>query len=99
MHHLFLRADWEHYSVAGRLSSKRNGHLLNEEQMPCAAAPNIEYKRCSSCISGLGALTGYYQPGQLNPDKVFLNTPQFHIEEVPIDACLGKHQDGQGVIV
>ncbi|UYV73693.1 CIRH1A [Cordylochernes scorpioides] len=33
-------------------------------------APNMEYKRCSSCISGLGALTGYYQPGQLSP--VFL---------------------------
>ncbi|UYV76296.1 hypothetical protein LAZ67_13003293 [Cordylochernes scorpioides] len=31
------------------------------------AAPNMEYKRCSSCILGLGALTGYYQPGQLNP--------------------------------
>ncbi|UYV69679.1 CAD [Cordylochernes scorpioides] len=25
----------------------------------------MEYKRCSSCIPG--ALTGYYQPGQLNP--------------------------------
>ncbi|UYV65656.1 hypothetical protein LAZ67_3004984 [Cordylochernes scorpioides] len=34
---------------------------------PRAAAPNMEYKRCSSCIPGLGALTGYYQPGQLNP--------------------------------
>ncbi|UYV74454.1 CPE [Cordylochernes scorpioides] len=31
------------------------------------AAPNMEYKRCSSCIPGLGDLTGYYQPGQLNP--------------------------------
>ncbi|UYV80181.1 hypothetical protein LAZ67_18001907 [Cordylochernes scorpioides] len=30
-------------------------------------APNMEYKRCSSCIPGLGALTGYYQPGQLSP--------------------------------
>ncbi|UYV77226.1 hypothetical protein LAZ67_15000175, partial [Cordylochernes scorpioides] len=37
------------------------------EQTPCAAAPNMEYKRCSSCIPGLGALTGYYQPGQLSP--------------------------------
>ncbi|UYV73473.1 TAPT1 [Cordylochernes scorpioides] len=34
---------------------------------PCAATPNMEYKRCSSCIPGLGALTGYYQLGQLNP--------------------------------
>ncbi|UYV76297.1 hypothetical protein LAZ67_13003294 [Cordylochernes scorpioides] len=34
---------------------------------PCVAAPNMEYKRCSSCISGSGALTGYYQPGQLSP--------------------------------
>ncbi|UYV81024.1 K02A2.6-like [Cordylochernes scorpioides] len=34
---------------------------------PCAAAPNMEYKRCSSCIPGSGALTGYYQPGQLSP--------------------------------
>ncbi|UYV82049.1 hypothetical protein LAZ67_21000592 [Cordylochernes scorpioides] len=25
----------------------------------------MEYKRCSSCIPGV--LTGYYQPGQLNP--------------------------------
>ncbi|UYV76538.1 hypothetical protein LAZ67_14001048 [Cordylochernes scorpioides] len=33
------------------------------------AAPNMEYKRCSSCIPGLGALTGYYQPGQLSPDQ------------------------------
>ncbi|UYV62070.1 RNGTT [Cordylochernes scorpioides] len=35
--------------------------------MPCAAAPNMEYKHCSSCIPGLEALTGYYQLGQLNP--------------------------------
>ncbi|UYV82469.1 hypothetical protein LAZ67_21002319, partial [Cordylochernes scorpioides] len=27
----------------------------------------MEYKRCSSCTPGLGALTGYYQPGQLSP--------------------------------
>ncbi|UYV76149.1 TRIO [Cordylochernes scorpioides] len=27
----------------------------------------MEYKRCSSSIPGLGALTGYYQPGQLSP--------------------------------
>ncbi|UYV76288.1 WIBG [Cordylochernes scorpioides] len=33
--------------------------------MPCAATPNMEYKRCSSCIPG--ALTGYYQLGQLSP--------------------------------
>ncbi|UYV78953.1 hypothetical protein LAZ67_17000484 [Cordylochernes scorpioides] len=26
----------------------------------------MEYKRCSSCIPGLGALTGYDQPGQLS---------------------------------
>ncbi|UYV81378.1 hypothetical protein LAZ67_20001001 [Cordylochernes scorpioides] len=41
--------------------------LLRMEQTPCAAALNMEYKRCSSCIPGLGALTGYYQPGQLSP--------------------------------
>ncbi|UYV65425.1 hypothetical protein LAZ67_3004331 [Cordylochernes scorpioides] len=29
--------------------------------------PNMEYKHCPSCISGLGTLTGYYQPGQLSP--------------------------------
>ncbi|UYV81454.1 ATP5I [Cordylochernes scorpioides] len=29
----------------------------------------MEYKRCSFCIPGLGALTGYYQPGQLNPAR------------------------------
>ncbi|UYV68220.1 NMNAT1 [Cordylochernes scorpioides] len=27
----------------------------------------MEYKRCSSCISGSGALIEYYQPGQLSP--------------------------------
>ncbi|UYV73592.1 hypothetical protein LAZ67_11000003 [Cordylochernes scorpioides] len=27
----------------------------------------MKYKRCSSCIPGLGALTGYYQPAQLSP--------------------------------
>ncbi|UYV77927.1 DAB2IP [Cordylochernes scorpioides] len=27
----------------------------------------MEYKRCSSRIPGLGALTWYYQPGQLSP--------------------------------
>ncbi|UYV66044.1 hypothetical protein LAZ67_3006274 [Cordylochernes scorpioides] len=30
----------------------------------------MEYKRCSSCIPGLEALTGYYQPGQLNPGSL-----------------------------
>ncbi|UYV67062.1 GART [Cordylochernes scorpioides] len=37
---------------------------------PCTAAPNMEYKRCSSCIPGLGVLTTYYQPGQLSPEWV-----------------------------
>ncbi|UYV64300.1 hypothetical protein LAZ67_3000200 [Cordylochernes scorpioides] len=27
----------------------------------------MEYKRYSSCIPGSGALTGYYQPGQMSP--------------------------------
>ncbi|UYV78171.1 GFER [Cordylochernes scorpioides] len=27
----------------------------------------MEYRRCSSCIPESGALTGYYQPGQLSP--------------------------------
>ncbi|UYV71770.1 hypothetical protein LAZ67_9000325 [Cordylochernes scorpioides] len=40
--------------------------MEHEKQTPCTAAPNMEYKRCSSCILGLGALTGYYQPGQLS---------------------------------
>ncbi|UYV70202.1 hypothetical protein LAZ67_7002164, partial [Cordylochernes scorpioides] len=31
----------------------------------------MEYKRCLSCIPGLGALTGYYQPGQLSPVCTF----------------------------
>ncbi|UYV69759.1 hypothetical protein LAZ67_7000640 [Cordylochernes scorpioides] len=30
----------------------------------------MEYKRCSSCIPRLGALTGYYQPGQLSPEDI-----------------------------
>ncbi|UYV61027.1 AGO3 [Cordylochernes scorpioides] len=34
------------------------------------AAPNMEYKRYSSCIPGLGVLIGYYQPGQLSPGKI-----------------------------
>ncbi|UYV76342.1 EXOC7 [Cordylochernes scorpioides] len=33
-------------------------------------APNMEYIRGSSCIPGSGALTGYYQPGQLSPVRV-----------------------------
>ncbi|UYV61626.1 hypothetical protein LAZ67_1005602 [Cordylochernes scorpioides] len=28
----------------------------------------MEYKCCSSCIPGLGALTGYYKLGQLSPE-------------------------------
>ncbi|UYV73183.1 hypothetical protein LAZ67_10002109, partial [Cordylochernes scorpioides] len=28
----------------------------------------MKYKRCSSCIPGSRALTGYYQPGQLSPE-------------------------------
>ncbi|UYV83319.1 hypothetical protein LAZ67_23000499 [Cordylochernes scorpioides] len=38
-----------------------------EKTTPCAASPNKEYKRCSSCIPGSGDLTEYYQPDQLNP--------------------------------
>ncbi|UYV79199.1 hypothetical protein LAZ67_17001480 [Cordylochernes scorpioides] len=40
---------------------------INAREPPDDAAPNMEYKHCSSCIPGLGALTGYYQPGQLSP--------------------------------
>ncbi|UYV62027.1 hypothetical protein LAZ67_1007539, partial [Cordylochernes scorpioides] len=40
---------------------------FEETQRTRSAAPNTEYKRCSSCIPGLGALTRYYQPGQLSP--------------------------------
>ncbi|UYV83321.1 hypothetical protein LAZ67_23000510 [Cordylochernes scorpioides] len=44
----------------------------------------MEYKRCSSCIPGLGALTGYYQPGQLSPeDKACLDT-------LDVEACNTK---------
>ncbi|UYV69851.1 FAN1 [Cordylochernes scorpioides] len=35
--------------------------------IPMVAAPNMEYKRCSSWIHRIGALTEYYQPGQLSP--------------------------------
>ncbi|UYV78226.1 hypothetical protein LAZ67_16000569 [Cordylochernes scorpioides] len=38
-------------------------------------APNMEYKRCSSCIPGSGAHTGYYQLGQLSPV-----IPQFMVQ-------------------
>ncbi|UYV83810.1 hypothetical protein LAZ67_X000235 [Cordylochernes scorpioides] len=40
----------------------------------------MEYKRCSSCIPGSGALTGYYQPGQLIPG--FLIKGPFYIYQV-----------------
>ncbi|UYV61160.1 hypothetical protein LAZ67_1003654 [Cordylochernes scorpioides] len=33
----------------------------------------MEYKRCSSCIPGLGVLTGYYQHGQLSPGDIYKN--------------------------
>ncbi|UYV61819.1 SLC6A1 [Cordylochernes scorpioides] len=52
-------------------SDMRNRHHV---QPP----PNMEYKRCSSCIPGLGVLTGYYQPGQLSPGPglAFLAYPE-----------------------
>ncbi|UYV79486.1 hypothetical protein LAZ67_17002845 [Cordylochernes scorpioides] len=53
---------WSSYTPS---STEPNNSL--QEQTPCAAAPNMEYRHCSSCIPGLGALTGYYQPGQLSP--------------------------------
>ncbi|UYV78413.1 hypothetical protein LAZ67_16001275 [Cordylochernes scorpioides] len=53
------------------LPRTRSGRIIKKpEQTPCAAAPNMEYRRCSSCIPRSGALTGYYQPGQLNPDEI-----------------------------
>ncbi|UYV67481.1 RNF170 [Cordylochernes scorpioides] len=48
------------------LNEPRNPIETNCGHLFCAA-PNMEYKRCSSCIPGLGALTGYYQPAQLSP--------------------------------
>ncbi|UYV69888.1 hypothetical protein LAZ67_7001102 [Cordylochernes scorpioides] len=54
--------DWEHYSVAGRLSSERYG---------CSDMRNRHHVQqltwSTNSIPGLGALTGYYQPGQLGP--------------------------------
>ncbi|UYV78472.1 hypothetical protein LAZ67_16001606 [Cordylochernes scorpioides] len=66
------------------------------EQTPCAAAPNMEYKRCSSCIPGLGALTGYYQSGQLNQsffsELVTVSPP-------PFSSSLGTGKDEVSKIV
>ncbi|UYV72371.1 HCFC2 [Cordylochernes scorpioides] len=62
------------------------------KKTPCLAAPNIEYKHCSSCIPGLGALTGYYQPGQLNPDdtrtyRTCNNCPGVELTPTHIFSC------------
>ncbi|UYV73202.1 K02A2.6-like [Cordylochernes scorpioides] len=62
--------------------------------MPCAAAPNMEYKRCSSCIPGLGALTGYYQPGQLSPDCAYKHQSASLEDELIKDrVVVGIHDD------
>ncbi|UYV74811.1 hypothetical protein LAZ67_12001104 [Cordylochernes scorpioides] len=56
------------------------------------AAPNMEYKRGSSCIPGLGALTGYYQPGQLSSGfhrRVKAKT-SLQDDNVPIDDTTTK---------
>ncbi|UYV81046.1 TTC38 [Cordylochernes scorpioides] len=55
----------------------------------------MEYKRCSSYIPGLGALTGYYQPGQLNPA-----TPNMEYRHCSscfpgLEALTGYYQLGQ----
>ncbi|UYV74814.1 UGP2 [Cordylochernes scorpioides] len=34
----------------------------------------MEYKRCSSCIPGLGALTGWYPPGHGDFYRSFKNS-------------------------
>ncbi|UYV65464.1 hypothetical protein LAZ67_3004441 [Cordylochernes scorpioides] len=47
----------------------RDRFLQEFLKTPCATTPNMEYKRCSSCIPGSGALTEYYQPGQLSPGQ------------------------------
>ncbi|UYV77898.1 hypothetical protein LAZ67_15002722, partial [Cordylochernes scorpioides] len=56
----------------------------------CAAAPYMEYKHCSSCIPGLGALTGYYQPGQLNPGFLELLETIYFEEKYDIIQGEGK---------
>ncbi|UYV77591.1 KRI1, partial [Cordylochernes scorpioides] len=55
-------------------------------QTPCAATPNMEYKRCSSCIPELGALTGYYQQGQLTPGaKLYFGQKMFNEEYYEVE--------------
>ncbi|UYV67703.1 hypothetical protein LAZ67_5001650 [Cordylochernes scorpioides] len=67
-HFVFLRC-LQHLilQICNQQFHSSNVGCLRDDLMPCAAAPNMEYKRCSSCIPGLGALTGYYQLGQLSP--------------------------------
>ncbi|UYV72433.1 SUCLG2 [Cordylochernes scorpioides] len=46
----------------------------------------MEYKRCSSCIPGSGALTEYYQPGQLSPASVrWLNLQEYQSKQLMAD--------------
>ncbi|UYV78634.1 K02A2.6-like, partial [Cordylochernes scorpioides] len=60
----------------------------------------ILYEQCDKSRFNLSLSKGDFPNlRESPPDKVFLNTPQFHAEEVLIDACLGRRQDGQGVII
>ncbi|UYV77427.1 hypothetical protein LAZ67_15000994 [Cordylochernes scorpioides] len=46
-------------------------------QVRTRTAPNMEYKRCSSCIPRSGALTGYYQLGPAEPSVVMKSNREF----------------------
>ncbi|UYV69675.1 hypothetical protein LAZ67_7000176 [Cordylochernes scorpioides] len=55
----------------------------------------MEYNRCSSCIPGLGALTGYYHSGQLSPAAPNLEYKRCSSCIPGLGALTGYYQLGQ----
>ncbi|UYV82525.1 daf-6 [Cordylochernes scorpioides] len=59
---------WMYYCGLAEEKNLHSLFFIRSQPKSLSTAPNMEYKRYSSCIPGSGALTGYYQPGQLNPE-------------------------------
>ncbi|UYV78298.1 GFM2 [Cordylochernes scorpioides] len=57
----------------------------------------MEHKCCSSCIPGLGALTGYYQPGQLNPGFITGSTTQWQADLAPNEMATSDMRNRRNV--